>query len=472
MSAPVREGEVLAGKYKVERVLGVGGMGVVVAAWHMQLDERVALKFLLPEMLSNTEAVARFRREARAAVKIKSEHIARVIDVGELENGAPYMVMEFLEGGDLATWLQERGALPVDQAVEFVLQACEAIAEAHSLGIVHRDLKPANLFWVRRADALLSIKVLDFGISKVTRTGSGSDSGMTKTQGMMGSPLYMSPEQMKSAKTVDPRSDIWALGVILYEFLAGQPPFTGESIPELVLEIASTEPRPVRELRAEVPDRLAGVIARCLAKDRDQRWQNVAELAMALAEFAPARARGSADRVSRVIEAAGLSVKVPPAPPVAPTAVAAGTAGTIGSWGRTSFRSGRRRTALRVAAPLAVIAIAASIFAFMHHSPEQLATSAPTGSEAAPAPPPSSVAARDDLPAASTAAQPAVIPAPPVEPSALPAAAGDDTSDTPRSASSKKASKPAARKVAAPAEPPPRPAQPPAPRKYDPLDHL
>src|SRR6478752_489071 len=162
----LNEGEVLAGKYRIERVLGQGGMGIVVAATHLQLGERVALKFLLPEALSNPLAVERFAREARAAVKIKSEHVARVSDVGTLENGAPYMVMEYLDGSDLAAWLTQRGRLPVEQAVEFVLQASEAIAEAHSLGIVHRDLKPANLFVTRRPDGALSVKVLDFGISK------------------------------------------------------------------------------------------------------------------------------------------------------------------------------------------------------------------------------------------------------------------------------------------------------------------
>ena len=137
------------------------GIGVVVAAHHMQLDERVALKFLLPEALGNPEAVARFARKARAAVKIKSEHVARVSDVGTLPNGAPYMVMEYLEGGDLAAWLKQRGPMPVDQAVEFVIQACVAVADAHALGIVHRDLKPANLFCLRRSDGQLSIKVLE-----------------------------------------------------------------------------------------------------------------------------------------------------------------------------------------------------------------------------------------------------------------------------------------------------------------------
>src|ERR1700733_1118638 len=194
-TAGIREGDILAGKYRVERVLGVGGMGVVVAASHVQLETKVAIKFLLPEMLSSREAVARFPREARAAVRITSEHVARIFDVGTLENGAPYMVMEFLEGGDLAAWIEQRGPMPVEQAVEFVLQACVAVADAHGLGIVHRDLKPANLFCVRRTDGRLLIKVLDFGISKVTQFGSsGPGTSATKTSALMGSPLYMSPE--------------------------------------------------------------------------------------------------------------------------------------------------------------------------------------------------------------------------------------------------------------------------------------
>src|ERR1700722_2893905 len=194
-SAGVEPGEGLAGKYRIERVLGAGGMGGVVAAHHIQLDQRVALKFLVPEALLNPGSIARCAREARAAVKIKSEHVARVSDVGQLENGAPYMVMEYLEGLDLSTWLRDRGALPVEQAVDFVLQAGEAIADAHALGIVHRDLKPANLFCVRRSDGQLTIKVLDFGISKLT-TGGALVPDMTRTSAMMGSPYYMSPEQM------------------------------------------------------------------------------------------------------------------------------------------------------------------------------------------------------------------------------------------------------------------------------------
>mgnify|MGYP001062724726 FL=1 len=220
----VQPGDLLAGKYRIERVLGRGGMGVVVSAVHEALDERVALKFLLPEALANQEAVQRFLREARAAVKIRSEHVARVTDVGTLESGAPYMVMEYLDGVDLARYLESRGPLPVPEAVEYMLQACEALAEAHALGIVHRDLKPANLFRIERVDGTPSIKLLDFGISKVI----AHQVALTQTSSMLGSPLYMAPEQMTSSKHVDARADVWALGIILFELVTGEPPFQGD----------------------------------------------------------------------------------------------------------------------------------------------------------------------------------------------------------------------------------------------------
>src|SRR5271165_1232509 len=201
-------GEIIADKYRVERVLGAGGMGVVVAAHHLQLDRLVAIKFLLPGTLKNADAVARFTREAQAAVRITNEHVARVLDVGSLKNGAPYIVMEFLEGTDLATRLKGLGRLSIEEAVEDVLQACEALSEAHGLGIVHRDLKPANLFCIRRPDGLPWIKVLDFGISKLLSDNPASPHvDMTQSAVVMGSPAYMSPEQMQSARYVDARSD-------------------------------------------------------------------------------------------------------------------------------------------------------------------------------------------------------------------------------------------------------------------------
>jgi serine/threonine-protein kinase len=323
-------------------------MGVVVAARHLKLDERVAIKFLHPEALENAEAVARFDREARAAVKIKSEHVARTIDVGTLDNGAPYMIMEYLDGEDLARWLQSKGPIPIDLAIEFVLQACEAMADAHSLGIVHRDLKPSNLFCIRRSDGLLAIKVLDFGISKISAGVFGPAMDMTQTGAVMGSPLYMSPEQMRSARSVDARSDIWAIGVILYELLAGRLPFRGETLPEVCMSI-STQPTPsIRAVRPDVPPGLEMVIATCLKKDRRDRYSNVAELGVALAPFGPRRARALAERISRVIMSAGLSTSALALPPSSdPTEPAASA--TIASWGRTGPGIRRRAGLVSVA---------------------------------------------------------------------------------------------------------------------------
>jgi len=335
-AAGVAEGDILAGKYRISKVLGVGGMGVVVAAYHLQLEEKVAIKFLLPEALANQEAVSRFAQEARAAVRIKSEHVAGIIDVGVLENGAPYMVMEYLDGCDLSTLLQQKGQLPIEQAVEFVLQACEAIAEAHGLGIIHRDLKPSNLYCIRRADGLLSVKVLDFGISKIEglRT-SKLNMGMTGTHAVFGSPLYMSPEQMASSRNVDARTDIWSLGVILYELLTGKLPFNGQALHEVYSKILTLSPSPLSDHRLDSQQGLQDVIFKCLEKDRNNRYLHVAELAIALSPFGPKRARSSVDRISRVIQASGLSASSTALPPSSESA-SVPSPGTIAAWGNTA----------------------------------------------------------------------------------------------------------------------------------------
>ncbi|HYJ10086.1 MAG TPA: serine/threonine-protein kinase, partial [Polyangiaceae bacterium] len=297
--AEVNEGDVLSGKYRIERVLGQGGMGIVVAATHLQLDQRVAIKFLLPSAIGHAETVARFSREARAAVRIRSEHVARVIDVGNLETGAPYMVMEYLEGSDLARRVSEQGPLSIAEASTLLLQACEALAEAHSLGIVHRDLKPANLFLTHHRDGSVCLKVLDFGISKLTVSGDpGFD--MTNTAAVMGSPYYMSPEQMRSTRNVDVRTDIWALGVILYEIVSGRVPFEAETMPQLCGMVLQEPPPPLQRFRANTPDRFEAVILRCLEKDPQRRYQNVGEFAVALGEFAPPDAQRSVERASRL----------------------------------------------------------------------------------------------------------------------------------------------------------------------------
>jgi serine/threonine-protein kinase len=351
--AGVREGDVLAGKYRIDRILGAGGMGVVVAAHHVHLDERVAIKFLLPEMLSSGEAVARFSREARAAVKIKNEHVARVADVGTLENGAPYMVMEFLEGSDLGAWLRQRGALSIEQAADFVLQACEAIAEAHTLGIIHRDLKPPNLFVTRRPDGSLSVKVLDFGISKVRgQSSSVPDVSITKTSAIMGSPLYMSPEQMQSSKDVDVRADIWALGVILYELVTGEAPFLAETMQEVVAKILSVRPPPMSSKRSDVPPGFEAVVLKCLEKDRTRRYESVGLLAVDLLPFAPRRSRVSVERISGVMRSSGLSATGLATPPSSDPSE---QVGTQGAWGQTNASGGRTTMTL---AGIALFAVA------------------------------------------------------------------------------------------------------------------
>ena len=298
-------GSVLAGKYRVERIIGQGGMGLVVEARHIALDERIALKFLLPEYAQHPEAAPRFMREARIAAKIKSEHVVRVSDVGTLDTGAPYMLMEYLEGADLAKTLEKLGVFPVDDAIDYILQGCEAIAEAHQHGIVHRDLKPANLFLSKRPDGTPIVKVLDFGISKIS-SGSSIDN-LTKTTAAMGSALYMSPEQMQQTRAVDHRTDIYALGIALYELLAGKQPYYADTLPQLCAEILTGTPTPIRSIRPEIPDELAQVIEKAYARDKGQRHQSIADLVIALAPFAPTRSQQMIDRVARM---AGLPIPV------------------------------------------------------------------------------------------------------------------------------------------------------------------
>ncbi len=336
---PVEIGEVLAGKYKVEDVLGVGGMGVVVAARHIQLEQKVALKFLRPEAMQSKEAVERFLREARNAVRLRSEHVAKVTDVGTLDSGAPYMVMEYLDGADLSRVVHATGSIAIEEAVYFVLQACEAIAEAHSLGIIHRDLKPQNLFVTRRVDGKPLVKVLDFGISKTLDTAGGLS--LTRTSSIMGSPLYMSPEQMRSSKNVDQRADIWALGVILYELLTGHVPFEAESVPELCLKVVQDEPASPKSMRPEVPEGLSAVILKCLEKNVANRFSNVAELAAALEPYSAEIARGSSERIASTLN-------LPSRPPMVSIGSISSTSnpkiGTGGTaWGTTQALEAKKK---------------------------------------------------------------------------------------------------------------------------------
>ena len=304
-------GEVLAGKYRIESLIGEGGMGAVLKAHHVDLDEPVAIKCLLPEMMDRTDIVTRFMREAKAAAKLKGEHVARVHDVGRLANNVPYIVMEFLDGADLGEIVEHHGRQDPGIAVDLVLQACEALAEAHSLGIIHRDVKASNFFVVQREGQAPCLKVLDFGIA----TAPEGTSDLTSTQSVIGTPSYMAPEQMRAAIKADARSDIWSLGVVLYELLEGARPFRSEVYSELVLKVGMAPPHSMEN--PVVPRALRAVVMTCLEKDMERRYQTVAELAVALVPFAsdPIAARASADQCARYLRRSG-KLDVPDSGPV------------------------------------------------------------------------------------------------------------------------------------------------------------
>ena len=275
-------GEIVGGKFRLVRPLGEGGMGVVFEAEHLRLRQSVAIKFLRPDVLALADAVDRFEREARAIGRVRGLHVVHVLDVDTDARGRPYMVMELLRGRDLDAELRARGALPVEEAVDWVLQACAAVGEAHAAGIVHRDLKPSNLFLSEEAGTRV-VKVLDFGISKLTR----EESTVTAGSGSMGTPLYMSPEQVRSAGDVDARTDVWSLGVILYELIAGAPPFRGTTTAAIAAIVADATPS-LRAVRSDVPEQLEHVVMTALAKNVDDRFPTAEAFGAALMPFASA----------------------------------------------------------------------------------------------------------------------------------------------------------------------------------------
>jgi serine/threonine-protein kinase len=446
----VQVGQLIAGKYRIERMLGRGGMGVVMAALHEQLNQRVALKFLTDDAYQQPEAVARFVREARAAVQIQSEHVARVLDVGTLDNGAPYMVMEHLRGRDLKEVSERRGPMPVSEAVDYLLQACDAVAEAHSLGIVHRDLKPSNLFLTERPDHSPLVKVLDFGISKALHGGdSSSQLHMTATAAIMGSPQYMSPEQIRSSKSVDARADVWALGTILYEFLTGGPPYVADTVPGLLAMIVADPPPPLCASRPDAPPELEAVILRCLEKNRDQRFASVAALARALERFASAESKPLVRRIARILgDDAAPDTEL--APIAAGITVNESAAPTEGTWARTgrlldalAHPSFYTRPDVQVGAGVGVVALVALLWLFSASSSdssdaEALQTNATGTTPQVAAPPAAPQAPADAVTVVRSltpvAVRPATLPVAPAPTAAPVAAEVHPLAETPRAA--------------------------------------
>ena len=408
-------GTVINGKYRVEQILGEGGVGIVVAATHVELGERVALKFLRAEMLERADVVGRFMFEAKAASTIKSDHSATVFDVGRTESGVPFLVMEFLEGRDLATVI-EHGPLDVRDVAEFAMHTCEALAAAHAKGIVHRDIKPENLFLSMRL-GMRSIKVLDFGISKTALTGSAISSllPMVQTQNLMGTPLYMSPEQIRAPENVDARTDIYALGVVMYEALTGTLPIMSDSITELCAAILEQKPTPITQYRQDLPLDLVAVIDKCLAKNQEDRFQNAAEVAIALLPFAPKRARICAERAGEVLVAAGLvtpesvrfasdipsslasgshpAFRVPPHPVLTPISAAPSQSAFTVPSGVVSLAPAppKNRKKVIIAAAVAVLGLVGAVVAFTHRGnldADAKTPAVPASTQAASTPPP------------------------------------------------------------------------------------
>jgi serine/threonine-protein kinase len=413
-------GDLLAEKYRIERIIGVGGMGAVFEAHHVHLDQPVAIKMLLPELASDPEVVRRFLREGRAAVKIPSQHVARVQDVSTLPDGTPFMVMELLQGADLQGVLDARGPLPIPLAVDYVLQTCEALAHAHAMGIVHRDLKPPNLF-ITGSSTMPVVKLLDFGISKLPTTG---DLSMTKTRAVMGSPVYMAPEQMRSARRVDARADIWGLGTLLYTMLTGRPPFESDTMPELCAMIVQDPTPNLHDRRAGVPPALVRAVEHCLEKDPEKRFASVAELARELVPFASELGRGMLPR----IEAAAS----PQSGPIVSTSFVTTGGGhgtpplpiarTGSAWGANSSNVPRgRRLAWALAGTLVVVTFAIGALAIARRGPSSPPLASPSPPASSPfnaSPSPSSSPASPAPSLAVSLGEPSSVPAEPLAASA------------------------------------------------------
>lgn len=355
----VAVGDVLAGKYKVDQVLGAGGMGVVVRATHQILNSKVAMKFLLPEYVNNTGIVERFLREAKAAVSIKNPHVAGVIDVGTLESGSPYIVMEYLQGRDLADVLETEVYMrDVQRAAKLILQACEGLAAAHANGIVHRDIKPGNLFITSASDGTEQVKVLDFGISK-----SGTEmNNLTRTGAVMGSPMYMSPEQMRSTRNVDQRSDVWSLGVVAFELLTGRLPYEAETMTELVAMVLEHDPPRTRDLRADVPPALDDAVAGALTKNPDKRYRDVAEFAQDIATaMNDPQLHEQAQRIRRIVSRGTDDM-------TGSQQVSSATGALARSHIRTRPDEGKNRKVALIAAAIAALLVAGGLGAYFASS--------------------------------------------------------------------------------------------------------
>jgi serine/threonine protein kinase len=294
---PFRPGTLIDQKYRIEALVGEGGMGFVYRAWNLVLEQWVAIKALRPEYARDPQAAARVVNEARAMARLRGTHVGRVLDAGTADGQYPFVVLEYLQGHTLRAQLDEQGRLQLAEAVDLVLQACEAVAEAHAADIVHCDLKPENFVLNLAPDGSQVLKLIDFGISRRTDAAPSGEPGPSA----VGSPEYMAPEQLVSPEMVDERVDIWSLGIVLFELLTGFVPFTGNSLAAMRYNLLTADPPSLRSIRADLPAELEDVVRQCLSKRPEDRFASVTQLADALSPFAEEASIPSVRRVRRIL---------------------------------------------------------------------------------------------------------------------------------------------------------------------------
>jgi serine/threonine-protein kinase len=450
------------GKYEIVRVLGRGGMGTVYEALNTSIGKRVAMKFVDASLSRNKDAVARFQREAQAASAVESAHIVEIFDAGATDDELPYIVMELLRGEDLGHRIRRSGRLELAEALPLIAQILRGLHRAHEAGIVHRDLKPDNIFLVERDDESDFVKILDFGISKMRRTGGAPEKTLTRQGTVLGTPFYMSPEQAQAQPDVDGRTDLWSLGAILYECLTGRPPHEGHAYEQVIVNICTKDAPDVRVHNPGVPEPLSRVIAKALSRDRDTRFATAREmldaLGLASGGILPSRSlrsSGDGQRSSPGVDGKTPIRVTPDAQSgLEPTIEAERGGPSRVGWSTSSGASGgRERRLVVVGACLAAVLLAATGLVYVRRG--STVASAPaetTGSPAAPqidAPP-----AEAPVPEAPPAAVPVVLPAqtqdaplapePPPSPTAAPTSKRSTSKEAPKAAQSAASAKPTA----------------------------
>ncbi|MDI1482608.1 serine/threonine-protein kinase [Polyangium sp. y55x31] len=452
--APTSDGSLVGrdvGKYKVQRLIARGGMGAVYEALNTSIGKRVAMKFVDPELARSADAVARFQREAAAASAVESAHIVTIFDSGVTDDGQPFIVMELLRGEDLGHRIKRLGRLDLEAALDVIAQLLRGLCRAHEAGIVHRDLKPDNVFLAERDDQTDFVKILDFGISKVRRTGGVPEKTITRQGTVLGTPFYMSPEQSQALPDVDERTDLWSVGAILYECLTGRPPHEGQSYEQVIVNICTKAAPDVRTWNPEVPEAVARFLVKALKRNRDKRFPNAREMLDALGAASggllPSRALRVGDTGSRSSPDLAKNTPRPAQTNEAATRPAeeVGTGGPsrVG-WSTNSGASGgkERSRALWLALGAGAAALVIGAVVYSRSTPTQAAPASPvpttnTASEARVEPAPGPATTSEVTPAAAPTPEATETKPPEGEPKETPRTTSTSTRKTTKTANAK-----------------------------------